>query len=96
MSVSGMSAWDRGQAFGQTGRLSGFEPSFGGQTMRYLGGREPSAGTSFASFAVPVYRGSDAGAFQYERRKLTAFDMILTFSPLVLLHTLFAGTLTQA
>ncbi|GAQ85589.1 hypothetical protein KFL_002430050 [Klebsormidium nitens] len=59
MSVSGMSGWERGQAFG---RHFGPEPSFGGQTMRYLSGREPSAGTSFASFAVPVYRGSDAGA----------------------------------
>jgi hypothetical protein len=64
MSVSGMSGWERGlgaQTFANMNRHFEQEPSFAGQTWRYLGGREPSLDTSLASFAVPVYRGSDAG-----------------------------------
>lgn len=60
MSVSGLSGWERGRTFGQMGRHFGPEQSFGGQTLRFLG-QAPSADTSLASFAVPVYRGSDAG-----------------------------------
>jgi hypothetical protein len=64
MSVSGMSGWERGlgaQTFANMNWHFEQEPSFAGQTWRYLGGREPSLDTSLASFAVPVYRGSDAG-----------------------------------